>query len=70
MCLAQVRAASRSLSLMASRYGFGIVEPPEIETANAVGLESLAKIDAALQHRVLLLEVEVGVELVAARPLL
>ncbi len=68
--LAQRRAASRSLSLMAVAIGLHIVEPPEIETADAVGLEGFGEIDAVLEQRVLLLEVEVGVELVAALALL
>ena len=47
-CLAQSRAAWRSLSLMAVAIGLGFFEPPEIEAADAIGLERFAKIDAAL----------------------
>ena len=44
-----------------------ILEPPEIEAADAIGLKRFAKFNAAAEHLILLLEVEVGAELVAAR---
>ena len=50
--------------------GLLIVETPEVEAADAVSLECLAELDAAFEYLVLLLEVEVGVELIAAGPLL
>ena len=40
-CLAQFVVDGRAI-------GLGIVEPPEIETADAIGREGLAEIDAAL----------------------
>src|SRR6266478_724179 len=44
-----------------------ILEAPEIEKADAVGIESLGQLDAALEHFVLLLKREVCVELIALR---
>ena len=58
--LAQLVVDGRAIGLL-------IFEAPEIEAADAVGLEGFAEIDAACEHFVLLLEVEVGVELIAAR---
>src|SRR5882762_583418 len=43
-----------------------VIEPPEIETANAIGLERLCQLNAALKYFVLLLKREVGVELAKA----
>src|SRR5262249_5519000 len=43
----------------------GIVESPEIEAADPVGVEGFCHLDASLQGLVLLLESKVGVEFVA-----
>jgi len=43
----------------------GIVETPEVEAADAVGLEGLAEFNGAGEDFVLMLEVGVGVGLVA-----
>ena len=66
-------AAARGLAQLVVdglAIGLYIFESPEIEAANAIGMKGFAEFDAAVEHRVLLLEVEVGVELVAARALL
>src|SRR5207247_10563900 len=42
-----------------------IVEPPEVETADAVRLEELCQRDAAFEQLVLRVGIEVGVKLVA-----
>jgi predicted enzyme related to lactoylglutathione lyase len=44
-----------------------ILEAPKIEKADAVGIENLGQLDAALEHFILLFERKVGVELIALR---
>src|SRR5260370_41465038 len=40
-----------------------IIQPPEIETADAIGLERLSQLNASLKHFILLLKRKVSVDL-------
>ena len=55
---------------MASRTWRDVIEAPEIEAADAIGVEGFREVDAVLEQRVLLFEIEVGIELVATLALL
>ena len=46
--------------------GFLVFEPPEIEAADAVGLEGLRQLDAMIEQCGLCLEIEIGVKLIVA----
>src|SRR6266481_7420738 len=54
----QLFVHSRSISPL-------IIQSPEIETADAIGLERLSQLDTAFQHFILLLKRKVCVELIA-----
>src|SRR5947207_15984025 len=47
-----------------------ILEPPEIEESDAIGVEGLGQLDTSFQHFILLLKRKVCVELIALRAVL
>ena len=71
MCSAQARAAWRSFSLIAVAIGLHDLSSRQKSKQRMRSVSKvLASIDAMLEHVVLLLEIEVGVELVAVSALL
>ena len=65
LLLAQVSAARAQLVVDGGAVGRLIVQPPEVEAADAIGLELLGQFDTVFQQLILLLEIEAGMELVA-----
>ena len=59
-CLAQLVIDSVAIRLL-------IVEPPEVEAADAIGLEDFCEFYAVFEQLLLLLEIEIRVKLIAMR---
>jgi hypothetical protein len=58
-------AAARTTSSIAERCGFLILEPPEVEDPDPVGVERARQVERALEQLLLLRIREAGAELVA-----